>query len=273
MGYTLGVNLGSNLGDNLRANLRANLGDNLRANLRDNLRANLGDSSIASALGGYTWYGTGAMGTTAWWAYIDAGRRVGLTFPKNLDDALNACLDLTGTGFWFAYENAVFMCDNPIELNLDAQGRLHNDHGPSMLFADGYSLYSFHGTRVSADIIEHPESITVEAIFKEANSEVRRCMCELMGWDRFVTEAKLKLVDECDDPANAPHKLKLYDVPEQVFDVPVRLLLMVNATPKRDGIVPLYGETVPMECETALSAVSWQFDVSEEMYSRLARAT
>ena len=98
-------------------------------------------------------------------------------------------------------------------------------------------------------------------------------MCEIMGWDRFVKEAKLTLVDECDDPANAPHTLRLYDIPEQIFDVEVRLLLMVNATPKPSGIVPRYGITVPVEIDSALAGAAWMADVPVEQYKTLARAS
>ena len=181
--------------------------------------------------------------------------------------------DLTGSGWWFPYSGFVVMSSRPSELNRDPQGRLHSTKGPAISWKDGYALHYFHGTAVPSAIIEHPESITVKAIMKESNAEVRRCMCEIMGWDRYVKEAKLKLVDQCADPANEPHKLRLYDVPEQVFDVPVRLLLMVNATPKVDGIVPRYGITVPKDVKSALEGAAWMADVSVEQYRTLSRAT
>jgi len=209
-----------------------------------------------------------------WISHFATLVELGARLDENYQSWLEAMDELVECGWWFPYRGAVVMTGRPRGiLHLDPQGRLHNSKGPAIQWKDGYKLYYFHGTRVSEEIIEHPELITVKAIMKETNSEVRRCMCEIMGWDNYVREAKLKLVDECDDPANAPHKLRLYDVPEQVFDVPVRLLLMVNATPKRDGVVPLYGETVPKECKTALGAAAWQIDVSEEVYARMARAS
>ena len=251
--------------------LASNLGSNLWSNLESNLRSNLW--SIWDVTGGTSWYSFGSIGTTAFWAYIDAGRRVGLTYPEQQNSALDAAIDLTECGLWFPYENVVIMCEKPIEYNLDAQGRTHNDHGPSMLFADDYALFNFHGVTIPKSLVEHPELITTDQIMKESNSEVRRVMCEIMGWDRFVAEAKLTLIDECDDPANAPHTLRLYDIPEQIFDVEVRLLLMVNATPKPSGIVPRYGVTVPVEIDSALAGAAWMADVPVEQYRQLVRAT
>ena len=231
----------------------------------DSVRASVRDSVGASGYGQHD-----AEGVAYWLTF----REIGLALDPKQEAWIDAMRDLTQMGWYWPFEKGVVMSRRPIgNIYRDAQGRLHNEKGPAIEWADGFAIYSFHGTRVPSEIIEHPELITAESVMKEPNSEVRRCMCEMMGWERYIKEAKLQLVDECDDPANAPHTLKLYDVPEQVFNVKVRLLLMVNATPKRDGIVPIYGETVPATCNTALEGAAWQVDVPVEMYSRMARAS
>jgi hypothetical protein len=187
---------------------------------------------------------------------------------------LEAIGELSECGWWFPSNGAVVMTSRPIGiLHQDAQGRLHNANGPAIQWNDGYSLYAFHGVRVGKDIIENPELITTDQIMKETNSEVRRVMCERMGWEKFITEAGLTMIDECDDPANMPNKLRLYETPEQVLGVPVRLLSVVNATPKLNGEIPRYAITVPAEIDSALAGAAWSFDVDVKMYKSMARAT
>jgi hypothetical protein len=229
--------------------------------------------TIWDIMGGYSWYTSGAMGTTSTWAFYDAGRKIGVQYEKKLNDALDACLTLTGTGMWFPFENVVFMCDNPSELHLNAQGNLHNEDGPAMLFADGFGLWAIHGVVVPREVIEHPEHITAKLALKEENSEIRRVMCERMGWDKFIKDAGLALVDECDDPGNPSQVISLYDTPEKIEGQPVRLFHCVNGTPKPNGEVPQYGITVPVTIATALEAAALIAGMPVEMYRQISRRT
>ena len=253
------------VGDQVWGQVWGQVWDQVWDQVRDQVRDQFNSTVLSNIV-----YGQWESG---WLSHVATLVELGTRLDEDKKSWLDSMIELCDSGWWFPYQGMVVMCSRPEVLRRDPQGRLHSAHGPAISWKDGHELHYFHGTKVPKDIIEHPESITYKAVMKERNSEVRRCMCEMMGWDKFVEDAKLKLVDECDDPANAPHKLRLFDIPEQIFNVPVRLLLMTNATPKRDGIVPLYGETVPRECKTAIEAVSWRVEVSPEEYLQLARAT
>jgi len=47
---------------------------------------------------------------------------------------------------------------------------------------------------VPAFVVVRPDWITIKHIRDEDNAEVRRVMIERMGWERFCSEAKLKLI-------------------------------------------------------------------------------
>ncbi len=115
-----------------------------------------------------------------------------------------------------------------------------------------------------------PHELTPKSIMAESNTEVRRVAIERFGWDRFVPEADLSLVNECPDPANAPHTLSLYDVPPDLLGFDARVVLCTNASPERDGTVRRFGLTVPADMPDALTAVSWMFNVSPEQYATRA---
>ena len=177
---------------------------------------------------------------------------------------------------WWPWKRFVMVCDRPKEIHIEQrQGahRMHNEAGLAISWRDGWGLYFVHGVRVPAVVVEHPETITVQQILAEPNAEVRRIMCEQMGWERFVADAGMRLVDECPDPANAPHTLALYDIPVQVFEAPVRVLLCTNASPERDGTRRRFGLTCPAEVSTALDAAGWTFGLSGSEYRELVRAT
>jgi hypothetical protein len=79
-------------------------------------------------------------------------------------------------------------------LRVDAENRPHCDDGPSHRWRDGWELYYIHGVKVTRQIVVAPESLTLAQVRKEGNAEVRRVMIERMGWDKFVSEAKLKVI-------------------------------------------------------------------------------
>ena len=184
-------------------------------------------------------------------------------------DALNEADRLCG--WWWPMRGAVILADRPTVLSLDQQWRLHSETGPALAYGDGYTLYSWHGTGVPAELVEVGWSVA--QIMAEENTEVRRCAIERMGWDQFVDAAGLKLADESDDPGNPGQRLRLFDVPRNVLEWPVRVLVAHNATRERDGSRHTFGLTVPTDCRTAVAAAAWSFGLTDREYADLARAT
>jgi hypothetical protein len=102
----------------------------------------------------------------------------------------------------------------------------------------------------------------------QPNAEIRRCAIEKMGWDRFIAEAGLRQVgDTIPDPGNPGQSLALYDVPEQIYDTPIRVLLATNGTPEADGVRHRFGLTVPATVKTPLAAAAWTYGLSLSEYA------
>jgi hypothetical protein len=57
-----------------------------------------------------------------------------------------------------------------------------------------------HGVRVQERWITHTNELTAADVFKEQNAEIRRAGCELIGWDRVLSEIDARLVDDDGDP-------------------------------------------------------------------------
>ena len=121
----------------------------------------------------------------------------------------------------------------------------HCEDGPSHRWRDGSCLYFWNGINVgwrfgnriggSPEIIEHPESVTVESITAQSNAELRRVMIAKFGAARYAAEigAKLRHEDEYG---------KLWEAP-RAGDSPLVLLECVNGTPEPIDYTPSPGES------------------------------
>lgn len=240
------------------------------------------DSAVVRQVLSKTSYWWRRLGGRHWaWrnAFIDYFRDVAeLQLDGDLWDRSRAYDDAMSAGWWFPFKDFVMVCDVPTVLHLEPSGdgpngyRLHCEDGPAVAWADGWGLHCWHGIRVPADLIE--TGWTTDQILKEPNAEVRRCAIERMGWDWFVTEAGLEQVgDTVPDPGNPGQELSLYDIPAQIYDEPVRVLLCTNGTPEADGVRRRFGLTVPGSIKEPVAAAAWTFGLNPSEYKQLERAT
>ena len=171
----------------LRSSLESSLGSSLRSSLESSLRSSLWSSLWSSYWGQYEQYWIGFyrfMELTLKIAY-DPEKSAHLGWWQDIAESAN---------WWFPYEGFCFVSERPIRCAIDTERRLHHDTKAAMEFKDGWKVYSYHGTTVPAHVIESPETITIEQIKKEDNAEVRRCMVERMGWQKFVDLSELKVL-------------------------------------------------------------------------------
>jgi len=179
-------------------------------------------------------------------------------------------------GWWWPLHGASVLVDRPTAVHLDRDQRLHRADGPAVSWADGWTVSSWHGTNVPDDLVVGA-GWDVERILLEPNGEVRRCAIERMGWARFVASAGMTQVGaDHPDPGNPGRVLRLYDLPGRLRDLypqPARVLLVVNASPDRDGTRRAFGLPVPADVPDALGAAAATFGVSREEYASLDRAT
>jgi hypothetical protein len=204
---------------------------------------------------------------TAYCAWFAAHRAIGVTGTE----PWQGWEQFARAAFWtWTFKDFALLIERPTVLTLDPQVRLHNETGPAMLWPDGWGFHAWHGTRVPADLIE--TGWDTSRILAEPNAEIRRCAIERLGWDQLITAAKLAQVGKTvDDPGNPGQSLTLYDVPEQIYDAPVRVLLCTNGTVERDGTRRRFGLTVPAEFADPIAAAAWTYDLTAEQYLTVAR--
>jgi hypothetical protein len=179
-----------------------------------------------------------------------------LAGPERLQGHMHAA---QACGWWWPFHDAVILTERPRVLHRDPAGRLHCPHGPALAYPDGFAVWAWHGVRVPADMIDHPEALTIERIRAERNVEVRRVMLERYGQARYLRDAGAKQV-------HADHTGVLWRC-EIPGEEPLVMVEVRDSTLAPDGSRRAYWLQVPPGTRTARQAVAWTFGLGEDEYA------
>ena len=202
---------------------------------------------------------------SGWTAYLSFFRHVAkIDLP--IYDKFDHWEKATIHGSWrMMHAEFCIVSDRPELLTVDEQRRPHNATGPFCMWRDGSRLYSWHGIRVPAWCIEQKDKITKETIIAEDNTEIRRAMCEIVGWDRAMEMFGGRTID-ADECLGLPRAL----IETTISGERVRLLRMTNGTVE-NGVRRQFVEGVPLTVQTCHEAVAWQCGVSAKFHQEGVR--
>jgi len=194
----------------------------------------------------------------SWFSHCEILRREGvITLEPDIAAKLTLWDRLFRSGHWvFVFEGKILCAERPKELKVDAEGRLHCESGPALIYHDGSKVYSWHGTTIPGTWIEDKSSLTAQVALTWQNVEERRCAVEILGWDRILQELKPKVIDE--DPNPEIGILLRCDLP----DAPNEQFLKVKCGTGRDFVLP-----VPPDMKTARQANAWTYSLEPEDYN------
>ena len=162
---------------------------------------------------------------------------------------MRAFLDVARqTQHYIFLDKICLICERPSVLKTDENGRLHSESGPALTYADGFDIYSWHGTTVPQWLIDNPSSLTADRILTEPNAEVRRIMIGLFGLSNFIVASGAKKIHE--DECGVLYKKDLLN------DEPLVMVKVINSTPETDGTRRSYFLRVPPTITTAREAVA-----------------
>ena len=170
-------------------------------------------------------------------------------------NTLNGMIELGKHSGWLnMYKDLVVFQHRPTMILMDDQARLHCDHGPAILYLDGFAVYAWHGVRIPAEWIEDKSSITPNMALTWENVEQRRAACEIIGWKNILDVLDATIIDEDMDPMIGT--LVEVNIPE----IGKEKFLRVMCGTGREFALP-----VPPEMKTALESNAWTFgmDTSE----------
>jgi hypothetical protein len=154
------------------------------------------------------------------------------------------------------YEDLVVIQERPTAIYFDENDVLHRENGPAIEYSDGFSVYSWHGTRVLKEWIEEPWKLSAAAALNWQNIEERRCACEILGWHKILEELDARVIEQDEDPT-------IGTLVEVVLpDIGVERFIRVLCGTKREFAIP-----VPPTMQTALEANAWTYGLEPEQYT------
>ena len=266
--------------DSVRDSVGASVGASVWASVRDSVGASVWDS-VRDSVGASVWDSASVWASVRdsvrdagygqhdanWIGFYDTFREFGLHEQTEKLDGLRELTE--SSGWYWPFKGLCILTDRPAHLERDERGRLHSPTRAALEYRDGWGIFSWHGLRVSEQLILHPELITALQIRDEANSEIRRVMLERFGADRFIHDIGAM-------PIHADETGTLYkvDLPD---DEPLVMVSLVNSTPEAahaDGLIQApdgswrkaYWLRVPPTMQTAREAVAWTFDQRADRY-------
>lgn len=198
------------------------------------------------------------VGDGGWVSHYDYFYRIGVLSSEEPDerdrDAVEALLALCDFGrmAWdtVLLDECAIVVRRPVTLRVDDEGNLHCSDGPALLWADGEKEFAHHGVWIPERMVTAPRSYTREEYVAIANTEERRALGEIAGWDWVCSLLAAKPIDEWTDPATQlGYVLLAADSERWLRKISPQLA---------NGTQPVYVEPVHPELKTAAAARKWQ---------------
>lgn len=155
-------------------------------------------------------------------------------------------LIIKNCGWIFPFHGICLVCDRPRIISFDNQQELHAEGAPAIQFADGYSLYAYHGVTLPEEYgTLHPNQWKAEWILEEKNAELRRVLIQGIGYARICQELEATELDTWQE-------YTLLKIDKQVDD---ELLYLLKMTCPSTGHI--HALRVPPEIRSARESIRW----------------
>ena len=178
-----------------------------------------------------------------WLSHYDTFMHFGLDLPQTV-----GLIEVAKVCGWFApYDKAVVLTDRPCEIHRRGI-QLHNEEGPSVLYRDGFCVWSLNGVRVDEQIVMRPETQTTDQIRSEQNEEVKRIRIERYGWEKYLDDVGAKEIDSRKNPIELTNEI-LYKTDDG-------MKILVCACPSTAKVFSLEVDPEIMTCEDAQDYLS-----------------
>jgi DNA-binding response OmpR family regulator len=144
-----------------------------------------------------------------------------------------------------------------VKLSLDNQYRLHAEGSPAIQFADGWSIYAYHGVRLPEKYGKvYPNQWQSQWLLSEENAELRRVLIQGIGYARICQELKAIELDNWQE-----YRLIKIDI-----DVDFEPIYLLKMTCPSTGYI--HALRVPPDMNSAREAISWvNWGVAPEEFS------
>lgn len=149
-------------------------------------------------------------------------------------------------GWILPFENICLVCDRPRILSFDSQKHLHAEGKPAIQFADGFSVYAYHGVTLPEKYGKlHPNQWEAKWLLEEKNAELRRVLIQGIGYSRICQELQAQELDNWQE----------YTLLKIDNDVDVESIYVLKMTCPSTGYI--HALRVPPDINSAREAICW----------------
>lgn len=194
------------------------------------------------------WVGVGDGG---WVSFYDLFHRIGVINDEEAAEII--ALREYGKVAWDSVllDECAIVIRRPLAIRLDDDGNLHSTTGPCLEWTDGEKDYAYHGTWVAERIVMAPKSFTAAEITAITNTEERRALGEIAGWQWIADQLGAEVVDKWYDRSR---RLRY----ELLACKNGQKLLRKQSPELKNRKQPTYVEPVHENLKTAQAARKWQ---------------
>jgi Domain of unknown function (DUF6745) len=193
----------------------------------------------------------------AWISFYTFCEEIGVKYTGEQSEALGLWRAVgQSCNWWWPMEGVCFLSERPRAIHWDERGRLHNADRKAVEYPDGWGVYSWHGTRVPARVIEDPDSYTAKELAGIRNTEHTRAIAEKLGWAKYLDKLGTKVIDEWTDP-HTGLQYRLLDPKVRHGELQPRFIQKQSSI-LHDNSQPIYLEPVHPGLRTAASARKFQ---------------
>lgn len=151
-------------------------------------------------------------------------------------------------------------------------GRLHRVDGPAVITGRGTHLYYWKGIFIEPSLWNTQDTIAATDVLKIPNAEVRRCMIEIIGLEKFIKRAKPTVLDKDEESGAILYKV---DMPEDDRNEPLIAIKVIDGTALKDKDGKEYRKEyflrVPPTMKSCKEAIAWTFSMDVKQYSALEK--
>ncbi len=161
-------------------------------------------------------------------------------------------------GWILPFEKICFVCDRATKLSFDSEENFHAEGEPAIQFADGYSLYFYHGIELPEKYKKLPPvEWQSQWLLEEKNAEIRRVLIQGIGYTRICQELQAIELDSWQE-------YTLVGIDNDVDDETIYLLKM---TCPSTGFI--HALRVPPDMKSAREAIRWvNWEVDPEEFQQ-----
>ncbi|MBD2490739.1 DUF6745 domain-containing protein [Aulosira sp. FACHB-615] len=160
-------------------------------------------------------------------------------------------------GIIFPFNGFCFVCDRSTKLSFDHEYLLHAEGEAAVQFADGYSIYAYHGVRLPDKYGKlHPEEWQPKWLLEEKNAELRRVLIQGIGYSRIIEQLQAVELDSWQE-------YTLLKINSDIDIEPISLLKMTCPSTQRIHVL-----RVPPDIKSAQDGISWiNWGIAPEEFS------